>query len=68
MEWDGWRFPGTGDTVVYLVFDPNDLLRAETKNNSAGNFKGIPCEVWQVHRLENRWYYVVLYRYRMGFL
>src|ERR1700686_3619953 len=21
VEWDGWGFPGAGDTVVYLVFD-----------------------------------------------
>lgn len=22
MEWDGWGFAGSGDTTVYLVFDP----------------------------------------------
>jgi hypothetical protein len=26
VEWEGWGFAGSGDTVVYLVFDPNDSL------------------------------------------
>jgi hypothetical protein len=26
VEWDGWGFVGSGDMVVYLVFDPNDSL------------------------------------------
>ena len=61
MEWDGWGFPGSGNTVVYLVYDPQDSLRSANKNHSSGNFKGIPCNVEQVHRLESHWYAVVLW-------
>jgi len=59
-EWDGWGFAGS-DTTVYLVFDPNDSLTAAAKSGSAGKYKGIPCEVPEVRRLENRWYTVLFY-------
>ena len=26
VEWEGWGFPGAGDTVTYLVFDPSERL------------------------------------------
>ncbi len=61
MEWDGWGFPGAGDTVVYLVFDPKDSLAAAAKSHSSGKFSGIPCEVFNVKRLENHWYTVLFY-------
>lgn len=60
-EWDGWGFAGSGDTTVYLVFDPNDSLAAAAKSNSPGKYKGIPCEVPRVRRLESRWYTVLFY-------
>jgi hypothetical protein len=60
-EWDGWGFAGSGDTTVYLVFDPSDSLAAAAKSRSAGKYKGIPCEVPHVRRLENRWYTVLFY-------
>ncbi len=60
VEWDGWGFPGAGDTVEYLVFDPNDLLLA-TERRSSGRFDGIPCEVPFVRRLETHWYSVRFY-------
>jgi hypothetical protein len=47
IEWDGWGFPGAGDTVVYLVFDPNDSLLS---TDSSRRFAGIPCEVPRVRR------------------
>jgi len=59
-EWDGWGFAGA-DTVVYLVFDPNDSLAAAAKGNSPGKYSGIPCEVPNVRRLENHWYTVLFY-------
>jgi hypothetical protein len=61
VEWDGWGFPGAGYTVVYVLFDPNDLLAAETRSRTTGKFSGIPCEVYLVHRLENHWYSVTFY-------
>jgi hypothetical protein len=61
LEWDGWGFPGAGDTVVYLVFDPNDALINAAHNHSTGKFDGIPCEVWRVRRLNNHWYSVTFY-------
>ena len=60
-EWDGWGFAGSGDTVVYLVFDPNDSLAAAAKSHSPGKYNGIPCKVPNVRRLENRWYTVLFY-------
>jgi hypothetical protein len=61
VEWDGWGFPGAGDTVMYLVFDPNDSLAAPGKSRSPGKFNGIPCEVVHVRRVENHWYTALFY-------
>jgi len=60
VEWDGWGFAGD-DTVVYLVFDPNDSLALPAKNRAPGKFRGIPCEVPSIHRLESHWYTVLFY-------
>jgi hypothetical protein len=61
MEWDGWGFPGAGDTVVYLVLDPSDQLAESARNHSRGKFVGIPCAAVKVHRLEHSWYTVLFY-------
>jgi hypothetical protein len=61
IEWDGWGFPGAGDTVVYLVFDPDDSLSTEARGHSPGKFSGIPCEVLRVRRLESHYYSVLFY-------
>lgn len=61
VEWDGWGFPGAGNTVAYLVFDPKDSLSTAAKSRSYGRFSGIPCEVFNVRRLENDWYAVYFY-------
>ncbi len=60
MEWDVYGWVGM-DTTVYLVFDPNDSLAAAAKGRTSGKFKGIPCEVPLVHRLERHWYSVRFY-------
>jgi hypothetical protein len=61
IEWDGWGFPGAGDTTVYLVFDPTDALSAAARSHRPGKFGGLPCEVHLVHRLESHWYAVQFY-------
>ena len=61
VEWDGWGFPGAGNTVVYLIFDPNDSLAPAAKVRSPGKFGGIPCQVLNVRRLESHWYTVLFY-------
>jgi len=61
IEWDGWGFPGAGDTTVYLVFDPTDALSAAARSHRPGKFGGLPCEVPLVHRLESHWYAVRFY-------
>jgi hypothetical protein len=61
IEWDGWGFPGAGNTVMYLVFDPNDSLATAAKDHSAGKFGSIPCAVSRVRRLESHWYSVLFY-------
>jgi hypothetical protein len=60
-EWDGWGFPGAGDTIVYLVFDPTDSLAKAAYDHQPGKFNGIPCKVPRVSRLESRWYAVLFY-------
>jgi hypothetical protein len=60
VEWDGWGFAGS-DTVVYLVFDPNDSLASAARIGAPGKFNGIPCEVPHVRRLEHQWYTVLFY-------
>ncbi len=60
VEWDGWGWAGM-DTTVYLVYDPADSLAVPAKNHSSGKFRGIPCEVPRVQRLESHWYSVKYY-------
>jgi hypothetical protein len=52
IEWDGWGFPGAGDTVVYLVFDPDDSLSTEARairreNSAAYPAKSFVFAVWR---------------------
>jgi hypothetical protein len=56
VELDGWGFPGAGNTVQYLVFDPSDSLLATASNHPRGelSLKGVPCEVYRVRRLQSR--------------
>ncbi|MFY9911506.1 MAG: hypothetical protein WAK56_16800, partial [Candidatus Sulfotelmatobacter sp.] len=61
VEWDGWGFPGAGDTTEFVVFDPTDSLSAAARSHRPGKFNGIPCEVPLVRRLENHWYAVRFY-------
>jgi hypothetical protein len=61
IEWDGWGFPGAGDTTVYLVFDPTDALSVAARSHRPGKFGGLPCEVPLVRRLESHWYAVRFY-------
>lgn len=60
-EWDSWGFAGVGDTVEYVVFDPNDSLGTVAKSHSPGKLSDIPCEVQRVRRLEKYWYTVLFY-------
>ena len=59
VEWDGWGGMAVGDWTAYVVFDPTDSLSV-AKSNSLGEFKGIPCSVDDVRRLESHWYSVTL--------
>jgi len=62
VEWDGdgWGSGPTGDWMGYVVFDPSDSLSEATKNNVPTEYRGIPCKVLLVRRLEKHWYSVVL--------
>ena len=60
VEWDGWGGMAVGDWTAYVVFDPTDSLSVAAKSNSLGEFKGIPCSVDDVRRLESHWYSVTL--------
>jgi hypothetical protein len=61
IEWDVWGYPGFGNTVVHLVFDPNESLFTAASSHSAGKFSGLPCEVSRVNRLESHYYTVMFY-------
>jgi hypothetical protein len=56
VEWDGYGFAGM-DTVVYLVFDPNDSLTKKSRSKTSS----LPCEVPQIIRLQRNWYSVMFY-------
>jgi hypothetical protein len=60
IEWDGWGMFGQ-DTSVFLVFDPTDSLSTPARRHQSGKFKGIPCGVPLVTRLEKHWYAVPFY-------
>jgi hypothetical protein len=63
VEWDGWGGAPVGDWTVYVVYDPTDSLSDAVKSGRQGTYqryKGIPCEVESVRRLESQWYSVVL--------
>jgi hypothetical protein len=60
VEWDGWGWAGQ-DTTVYVVFDPTNSLSGAAASKHPGKFSGLPCEVFQVHRLESQWYTVQFY-------
>ena len=59
-EWDGWGFTGF-ETTVYLVFDESDSLPAVPRSHPPGRFRGIPCAVDRIRRLERSWYAVTFY-------
>ena len=61
VEWDGWGFAGAGDTVVYLVFDPNNSLAPVIHEKVSAKVSGIPCAVPKINRLESQWYTVLFY-------
>ena len=61
IEWDGWGFPGAGNTAVYLVFDPSHALAAAAAKKKPGRLPGIPCDVYEVRQLESSWYTVLFY-------
>jgi len=61
IEWDGWGFGGN-NTVIYLVFDPQNALVGAVRNGARRNFQ--TCGVERVRRLENHWYTV---RYYTGY-
>ena len=60
IEWDGWGGAPVGDWTSYVVFDPTDSLAAAFNSHLPGKFKGIPCDVDEVRRLETHWYSVTL--------
>jgi hypothetical protein len=60
VEWDGWGWGGQ-DTNVYLAFDPTDSLSQAASSHQPGKYKGIPCDVFLVRRLERHWYTVQFY-------
>ncbi len=64
IEWDGWGWGGE-DNYVYLVFDPADSLSGAARSHQPGKYNGIPCEVFVVRRLEEKWYTVRFYTDRV---
>jgi hypothetical protein len=60
VEWNNWGWGGE-DTAVYLAFDPTDSLSDAASRRQPGKYRGIPCEVFIVHRLESHWYTIQFY-------
>ncbi len=61
VEWDGWGFAGVGNTNVYLVYDPEDLIGTALKQKQPRRVKGVLCEFDKGYRLERSWYALVFY-------
>jgi hypothetical protein len=61
IEWDGWGFPGAGNTVVYLVLDPSNRLAAAAAAGKPGALPGLPCEVYKIRELDSSWYTASFY-------
>ena|SRR5215469_12210872 len=57
IEWDGWGWGGQ-DFSVFLVFDPADSLSGPARSHQSGKLSGIPCEVYDVRRMDSHWYIV----------
>ena len=57
IEWDGWGFAGI-DSTVLLVFDPTNSLATAARNGQPAKLTGMPCEVYNVRRMESHWYLV----------
>lgn len=57
IEWDSWGFAEM-DSTVFLVFDPTDSLGEAAQKHQYGKFKGIPCDVDWVRRMDSHWYLV----------
>jgi hypothetical protein len=60
MEWDGWGFAGS-DTIVFLVFDPTDMLGEGLRKHTPSRFAEFAQHVWFYERLERCWYSVTFY-------
>jgi hypothetical protein len=60
LDWDGWGWAGM-NTEVYLVFDPTDSLSPAAESHQSGKFRGLPCKVDRVFRLERNWYAAQFY-------
>ncbi len=60
IGWDSWGMAGQ-DTFAYLVYDPKDRLRYAVRTGEGYGAAGLPCDVWQVLRLEKQWYAVVFF-------
>jgi len=60
-EWEATGFAGVANQTVYLVFDSTDSLSSAARSHLPGKFRGIPCEVPDVRRLESDWYSVWFY-------
>jgi hypothetical protein len=60
-DWDGdgWGSGVTGDWLGYVVFDPSDSQTAERTSSIPAEYRGIPCKVIRVRRLERQWYSVI---------
>lgn len=61
IEWDGWGFPGAGNTVVYLVDDPSNSLQVAAALQRPGKYRGLPCQVYSVNKLQSGYYAVQFY-------
>ena len=61
VEWDGWGWPGAGNTVVYLAYDPSNALRQAAISQRPGKYPGLPCDVYVVHEMQSDYYTVQFY-------
>ncbi len=60
MDWDDWGFAGN-ENSAFVVLDPTDSLAYAAATQAPGRYRGLPCPVFRVVKLEPHYYDVLFF-------
>ena len=60
MDWDDWGFAGN-ENFAFVVRDPTDSLAYAAATGASGTYRGLPCPVFRVIKLEPHYYDVLFF-------